>query len=421
MMPKAIQRQKEIFQNGSIGIKSKIPVEFLILESNAQKILSPKAFAYIATGAGSETGMRNNSDAFSNYSILPKMAHGLNGVNYNIELLGTNSTTPFMFAPIGVLDLAYPKGDIEVAKAAKVFEIPMIFSNQASTSMEECSTILGDSPHWFQLYFSKSKELVESFIQRAEQSNCKAIVLTLDTTLLGWRPRDLNNAYLPFIEGLGIAQYTSDPYFQSLLRKKSAQKNSNTNFHINQLFLLHKLVRNYPGNYFSNLISKDAVSAVRTFVDLYTRPNLSWEDVSWLKSITKLPLILKGILRSDDAKKAIDCGADGIVVSNHGGRQIDHVISSLDALIDIRKNIPKNFPLMIDSGIRKAADIFISLALGANAVLIGRPYVYALAIDGSRGVQDYISNLNAEFELIMHLSGCSNLKDINSDMILKKE
>ena len=410
-------RQKDIYVKGTEGIKPLIPVDFRTLEQLAEKKLNPKAFGYIATGAGSEKGIKNNAEAFSKYTIIPRMAHGGILPDLSSELFGRKLESPLLFAPIGVLGLAHPKGDLELAAAASASGIPMIFSNQASYSMESCASLLAGNNYWFQLYFSKSNELVESFVSRAENCGCKALVLTLDTTTLGWRQRDLNQAYLPFIRGLGIAQYTSDPVFKKLMQKADVTANKGTPSNLTKIILAHQLMTHYPEPYFRNWKTKDPIKAVRTFIDIYSRPNLNWEDIRWLRSITKLPILLKGILHPEDARMAIDSGIDGLIISNHGGRQIDQVISSLDALKEIKKTVPMEYPLLLDSGIRTGTDIFIAMALGAKAVLLGRPYVYALALHGKAGVLEYCQNILAEFEITMSLVGSKSLKEINIDFL----
>jgi len=413
-------RQKEIYTKGALGHKPKIPIDFKTLELKASKILSKNAFGYIATGAGQEEGVFNNQKAFSSWNIVPSVASGIQTLNTKIELLGLDLPWPMMYAPIGVLDLARPKGDLLLAKASLESQIPMIISNQSSTSMEEIARALPSQNFWFQLYFSKSKELVRSFVQRAEACGAKAIVLTLDTTTLGWRQRDLNNAYLPFIRGLGITQYTSDPVFKELLQDVNQQKQKSSGNIFQKLRLLHELLKNYPGSYFGNLKSREPIKAVRKFIEIYSRPELNWDDIQWLKEISNVPILLKGILNPQDAQKALNLGIDGIVVSNHGGRQIDRVISSLDALVEIKKVVPQNYPLIIDSGIRTGTDIFIAMALGAKAVLLGRPYVYGMTLNGSHGILEVTKNILAEFEITMKLTGCPNIESITEEKLVKK-
>ncbi len=415
-IPIGRDRQREVYLNGFAGLKSKIPFNANELEQLAKSKLSKNAFGYIATGAGSNQGIQNNLDAFAKYAIIPRMLNGNAEPDMSSTILNTKLPYPFLFAPIGVLGLAHPKGDLELAKSSKLSSVPMIHSNQASYSMEVCRDALGNTDSWFQLYFSKSKELVESLVFRAAESGNKAIVLTLDTTSLGWRNMDLENGYLPFLRGLGIAQYTSDPVFQKLMRNAPL---TNANKKFPGLIDLITLFKSYPDSFFNNLKTKNPVKAVRTFLDVFSRPELNWNDVIWLRSITKLPILLKGILHPDDASKALDFGIDGIIVSNHGGRQVDHVISTLDSLVEIKKVVPENYPLLMDSGIRKAADVFIALALGAKAVCLGRPYAYALSIGGKDAVVEYVQNMASELKITMSLLGCKRLEEIPGHVMNK--
>lgn len=407
----SLDRQKEIYLAGFAGIKPAVPISSCALEEVAKKNLSLQAHAYIAGGAGNESTLRDNRTAFEKYKIVPRQLRDVSVRDTSIELFGQKLPAPVLLAPIGVLAMAHPEADLAVGKAAASSGIPYIFSNQASRSMEEVAMAMGNSTHWFQLYWSKSNELVKSFVQRAEQCGCSAIVVTLDTTVLGWRPRDLDLAYLPFLEGMGIAQYTSDPVFQKLMDEPEPP--AKRNITMQSLRGLVGMVNNYPGrNFFSKLKSGRPVKAVQKFVGIYSNPALTWEDLKFLKTITRLPVLLKGILHPDDARKAIDYGANGIIVSNHGGRQVDGAISALEALPPIVNAVQNKFPVLMDSGIRTGADIFKALALGASAVCLGRPYVYGLAIAGEQGVKEVLQNTLADFELTMALAGCKSISEI---------
>jgi lactate 2-monooxygenase len=297
----------------------------------------------------------------------------------------------------------------------------MIFSNQASRPMEEVGRILGDSPHWFQLYWSRSDQLVESLVARAKRCGCEAIVVTLDTTLLGWRTRDLERAYLPFLRGKGIAQYTSDPIFTHLLAEPGAappsEQQPKPNLHA--LRTLIALTRAYPGSFWPTLISGRGRAAVQRFIDVYSRPTLTWEDLPFLRARTDLPILLKGILHRKDARRAIEAGVDGIIVSNHGGRQIDGSIATLEALPEIVRVVDGRIPILLDSGVRGGADAFKAIALGASAVMIGRPYVYGLAVAGRAGVREVLQNFLADFELTMALAGASAVTDIKRGLVVE--
>jgi lactate 2-monooxygenase len=413
-----LERQTSIYLGGVSGDRPVIPVDGAALESRAGRRMSDEAFAYIAAGAGSEDTMRENRAAFERWRIVPRMLRDVSERDTSVELFGRRLPHPFLTAPIGVLEMVHADADLAVARAAAAEGIPMVFSNQASVSMEDCAEAMGDSPRWFQLYWSRSNELVESLVARAEACGCEAIVLTLDTTLLGWRTRDLELAYLPFLRGKGIAQYTSDPVFQRLLGEDSEdgaipepRKN------LKALGTLIRLTRAYPDRFVRALGSGRARAAVQRFIELYSRPSLNWSDLSFLRERTRLPILLKGILHPDDARLALEHGMDGIVVSNHGGRQVDGAIATLDALPGVLEAVDGKVPVLLDSGIRGGADAFKALALGASAVLLGRPYVWGLAIAGEAGVREVIRNFAAEFDLTLGLVGCRSVAEIGPEAL----
>lgn len=409
----ALDWQKQIYLNGFSGHRSLVPVDFDTLEKRAQRCLSSDAFAYIAGGAGREITLRNNLRAFESRHIVPRMLRDVSERNTTVEIFGKRMPSPLLLAPVGVLELVHPDADAAVARAASVLHVPYIFSNQASVPMEACASKMGNSPRWFQLYWSKSNELVQSFIQRAERCGCEALVVTLDTTMLGWRTRDLNHAFLPFLYGKGIAQYTSDPVFFSLLSSGTSSATAKRKINLHSLMGLIEMVKNFPGGGFLNkLQSQKPVRAVQQFIATYSNAATTWEDLKWLRDQTKLPILLKGILHADDARKAIAYGMDGIIVSNHGGRQVDGAVATLDALPSIAAATKGHLPILLDSGIRSGADVFKALALGATAVCVGRPYVYGLALAGELGVYEVLRNLMAEFELTMGLAGCKSCGEI---------
>jgi lactate 2-monooxygenase len=373
-------RSAEIYMAGAfMNKKPQIPIRFDELEAAAKAVMLPEAFDYIAGGAGEEETARENRLAFERWRIVPRQLCGVAGRDSSIALFGQRLKSPLLLAPIGVLELAHPEADLAVARAAAAEAVPMILSNQASVPMEKAAEALSGQPFWFQLYWSASNELTASFAARAEACGAKAIVVTLDTTLLGWRPRDLKNAYLPFLAGKGIAQYTSDPVFRATLARPPEE---------------------------------DSLGAAAKFTEIYSNPALCWSDLAFLRERTKLPILLKGVLHPDDARLAIEHGMDGIVVSNHGGRQVDGAIAALDALPSVTDAAGGKVPVLFDSGIRSGADIFKALALGASAVLLGRPYAYGLALGGTDGVREVIRNILADFDLTMGLSGCSSVAAI---------
>jgi len=331
------QRQADIYLGALSGARRSVPVDPARLEEAASKRMSPEAFAYIAGGAGLEETMRVNRDAFDRLRIVPRVLRDVSTRDTSVELFGRRLPGPFLLAPIGVLEMAHREADLAVARAAAAKGVPMIFSNQASVPMERCAESMGTGPRWFQLYWSTSNELVESLVGRAEACGCAAIVVTLDTTLLGWRTRDLDLAYLPFLRGKGIAQYTSDPVFRRLVDQADEGPTNRPRPTLAGLSALFQLTRAYPGSFLANIRSRRPRTAVRQFLEIYSRPSLTWEDLPFLRERTKLPILLKGVLHPEDARRAVDGGVDGLVVSNHGGRQIDGEIATVDALLRLWK------------------------------------------------------------------------------------
>ncbi len=407
----ALTRQKQIYTKGVAAKKPLIPLDFPGLEAAAQKKLSTEAYSYLAGGAGLESTANANRAAWDKYQVVPKMLQDVSARNIEACFMGLNIPLPIFSCPIGVLELAHPSADLGVARACSALGMPMMVSSQASVPMESIAKTLNGSPWYFQLYVSKSDALVKSFIQRAEQAGAKGIVITLDTTLLGWRYRDLNLGFLPFLQGKGIAQYTSDPIFQGLVDQSTEEKDKkDINLHIIQHLI--KMSNRIPGRFSDNLKGK-ALKTVRTFTQIYSRPDLNWKIIDQIKASTTLPVILKGIQHRDDALKTLEHGLDGIYVSNHGGRQVDGAIGSLDALAAISQVINKKIPILFDSGVRCGADVMKALALGADMIGIGRPYAYALALNGAEGVIEFIQNLAADLELNMALSGISEIAQLN--------
>lgn len=414
----ALDWQKKIYLSGFSGKLPLIKIDPVHLEEAAKAAMSPQAYAYIAGGAGVESTMRTNRNAFEAFKIAPRMLKNVGERDISINLFGKKIPSPFLLSPIGVLEMVHPEADLAVGRAAAQLGLPYIFSNQASRPMEEVASAMGNSPRWFQLYWSKSNELVKSFVQRAEKCGCDAIVVTLDTTMLGWRTRDLELAYLTFLEGKGIAQYTSDPIFQQMMDEADAQENTKREITWQTLRGLVSMVNRYPGKgFFKKLKSGRPIKAVQKFISTYSNPCTTWDDLKFLREQTKLPILLKGILHPDDARKAVDYGMEGIVVSNHGGRQVDGSVSTFEMLPEIVSAVDGRIPVILDSGIRGGADVFKSLAIGAKAVCIGRPYVYGLALAGEAGVYEVLRNFMADFELTMGLAGCKNVSEITRETL----
>ncbi|TVV70213.1 alpha-hydroxy-acid oxidizing protein [Sphingomonas solaris] len=370
------------------GTAPAVPVDADRLRAAAQAMLSPEAFAYADGAAGRGTTRRANRHALDRWQIRPRVGRDITGGDMRATLFGRTLPVPMLLAPLGALELAHPHADLAVARAAAGAGVPMIVSSQASFAMERIAGEMADAPRWFQLYPSRSAALVESLVTRAEACGCEAIVVTLDTPTLGWRPDDLDLGHLPFFFGKGIANYLSDPVFRALLDRPPEE---------------------------------DLPAAVRMFLGVFANPGFTWAKLAGVRALTRLPLLVKGVTHPDDARRAIDHGVDGIIVSNHGGRQIDGAVPAVTALDEIAPVVAGQVPVLFDSGIRGGTDIFRALALGANGVLIGRPLFHALAVAGEAGVAALIANLIAEFDLTMRLAGCTAIAEIDRNMIRRGE
>jgi lactate 2-monooxygenase len=353
------------------------PIDADDWEAAAREKLDHGPYGYIAGGAGGESTMRANLAAFERWRIRPRMLTGNVSRDISVEVVGIKSPAPFLLAPIGVLSIAHEEGEVAVARAAASSGIPFLLSSAATHSIEEIAETR--CPRWFQLYWVNDREICASFVQRAEAAGYGAIVVTLDTLTLGWRPRDLRNAYLPFLDGQGCGQFFTDPVFRSRLDQPPEE---------------------------------DALAAAAMMLATFPNLALQWDDLDWLRGQTKLPLLVKGVLTADDARRALHHGCDGVIVSNHGGRQVDGAVAALDALIEVRDALPDAVVLM-DGGIRRSADVMKAVALGADAVLLGRPYAYALAVGGQRGVEELIQNLMAEIDLNLALAGAASIRDLD--------
>src|SRR5712691_770644 len=372
--------QAEIY----VGAADELPLDPDEWESRAKAVLEPGPFDYIAGGAGGESTMRANREAFARWRLRPAMLAGNQQRDLSVSVLGTSSPAPFLLAPVGVLSAARADGDIAVARSAAASGIPWVVSSAASKPMETIAETMGAAPRWYQLYWVNDREVVASLVQRAEAAGYAAIVLTLDTLQLGWRVRDLRNRYLPFIAGEGIGQFTSDPVFRSRL---------------------------------SISPEEDLRGAGAAMVGMFSNLGLRWDDLAWLRERTRLPLLAKGVLRADDARRVLDAGFQGVIVSNHGGRQVDGAVAALDALVEVRDALGDEAQVLMDSGIRRGADVITALALGANAVLLGRPYVYGLAVAGQDGVERVIRNPTAEIDRTLALVGGRDVKALDRSWI----
>jgi lactate 2-monooxygenase len=344
---------------------SPIPDDLSKLEAEAAKVLEPEALAYILAGAGDTDTTRANAAAFRRWGIKRPKGRKPAKADLSTTILGTRMPAPVLFAPVGVQTLAHPEGELATAPVGAELGLTYVHSTQASHKMEDVAEANGNGSRWYQLYWPTDDELVVSFLNRAKAAGYTHLIITLDTTLLGWRPLDLDRGYSPFLENKGIANYTSDPVFQKQMPVPA---------------------------------DVAPLPAGIVFAGVFQNPGLSWDRLPLIRDNWDGPILLKGIQSPRDAKRAIREGIDGIVVSNHGGRQVDGAIASLDALPPIVEAVGDKMPVLFDSGIRTGADAFKALALGADAVLIGRPYLYGLALDGQRGARTVMRMLVDDLE-----------------------
>ena len=356
------------------------------LERHAAEVLPPEALGYIVPSAGGGSTARANVAAFEQWRIVPRMLRDHATRVLSTEVLGTPMAAPVLLGPVGVQTLAHPEGELATARAAAAQGLTYVHSTQAGHSIEQAAEANGDGERWFQLYWPTNDELCESFLSRAQASGYSTLVLTLDTTLLGWRPKDLDRGYLPFLANQGIANYTSDPVFSAMLDKPAEE---------------------------------DPATAGLAFAGVFPNPGLSWEQLPWLRERWDGPIVLKGVQHVDDARRAVDAGVQGIVVSNHGGRQVDGAVASLDVLPGIAEAVGEQLTVLFDSGVRSGPDVLKALALGADAVLLGRPYLYGLALGGQEGVEHVLRCLLAELDLTMGNAGCSTLADLVPDLLTR--
>lgn len=378
--------QMGIYLQGFAGMKPTLPLMLRDLEAAAKARLDPRAYWYVAGGAGSEVTVDTNRRAFDKWQIVPRMLTNVAERDHTTTVLGQKFQSPIMVAPVGVQEIIHPEAEVAVAKGAGSVKVPMILSTLSSFKLEDVAAAHGDTPHWFQLYWPKDDALMRSFVGRAEAAGYQAIVVTLDTKIIGWRERDLQEAYLPFLEGKGLSNFVSDPVFRGMLAKPPEE---------------------------------DMRAAATQWGRVFTDPTQTWDDLKKIRAATKLPLLLKGVLHPDDARKAVELGMEGIIVSNHGGRQVDGSMGALDALPGVVDAVGGKCEVLFDSGIRHGADVVKALALGAKAVCIGRPWVYGLAVDGSKGVAEVLRRLLADYDLTMALCGLRNVGEISREMLVR--
>jgi isopentenyl diphosphate isomerase/L-lactate dehydrogenase-like FMN-dependent dehydrogenase len=377
--------QYEIYLRGLGGETPGLPVEYEGLEERARQELSPESFHYAAGGAGEGHSMRANREAFERWRIVPRMLADVSTRDLSVQVANTRLPAPLMLGPVGVLSILHADAELAVARAAAELGLPMCLSTAASTPMEDVAAELGSAPGWYQLYWPSDPELAESLVRRAEAAGYEAIVVTLDTRMMPWRPRDLAGAYLPFLRGEGIANYTSDPVFRSRLETSPEE---------------------------------DPQAAIGQWAQVFPNPTLDWDDLPALREWTSLPIFVKGVLHPDDARRAVDLGLDGVIVSNHGGRQVDGSVAPLDQLPAIADEVGHEVAVLMDSGVRTGSDVLKAVALGARAVMVARPWVWGLALSGQDGVTQVMRALLADTDLTLAMCGRSAIAEVDRELVV---
>jgi isopentenyl diphosphate isomerase/L-lactate dehydrogenase-like FMN-dependent dehydrogenase len=374
----------EIYLRGMGGVLPAFTTDATVLEDAARDTLEPGPFWYVAGSAGSGATARANREAFDRYRLVPRMLTGASGRDLRTTVLGTELPAPIVTAPIGVQSIVHPDAEKAVAAVAAELGLPMAVSTVSSFSLEQVAAANGDGVRWFQLYWPNDPEVCASLLARAKAAGYTALVVTLDTWLLGWRPHDLDNSYLPFLRGEGLANYFTDEAFCAPLARPPAE---------------------------------DLPAALMRWLPMFTGTDHTWDQLAFVREHWDGPILLKGIQHPDDARRAADAGVQGVVVSNHGGRQVDGALASLDALAPVVDAVGDRLEVLFDSGIRTGADVLKAVALGAKAVLVGRPWVYGLALGGTDGVRHVLRSLLADTELTLGLSGHASLADLGPDSL----
>jgi len=381
-------RLVEVFTEGMAGVTPDVPPSFEELEAAALEAMDERAYGYVAGGAGGERTIEHNREAFADWHLWPRVLRDFAERDLSTELLGTDLSVPVLLAPIGVQSVIHEAGELGTARAAASQDVPMVVSSAASHTLEAVAEELGSTPGWFQLYWSSSDDVARSFVRRAEAAGYEALVVTVDNNALGWRERDIGDGYLPFLDGEGVANYFADEAFRDLLDEPPEEAE---------------------------------LQAIRTFIDVFGDPSLTFDDLEWLCEFADLPVVVKGVLHPEDACEAVERGADAVVVSNHGGRQVDNAVPALDALPRVVSSLPDDVPVVFDSGVRRGSDALVAMALGADAVGLGRPYAYGLAVDGGDGVEAVLKNFLADLDLTLGLVGYDDVEALDTEAIVRTD
>ncbi|MFC6835934.1 alpha-hydroxy-acid oxidizing protein [Halomarina ordinaria] len=387
--PYGQDRQRDVYATGMLADQPpEYPVRYERLREAALEAMSDEAAAYVGGGAGGERTMDANRRSFADWRLLPRLLRDVSERDLHVDLLGRTLDVPFALAPVGIQTIVHEEGELATARAAHETDVPMCLSSVASQPMEAVAEELGETPKWFQLYWSSEPAIMESFVGRAEDAGFDAVVLTVDVPILGWRERDIERGYLPMLAGEGMANYFSDPAFRALLDVDPEE---------------------------------NPELATQRFLDVFGNPALDWTDLEDLCAMTDLPVVVKGLLHPDDAERAVECGVDAVAVSNHGGRQVDTAVGALEALPGIVEQVMGRVPVTVDGGVRRGADVVTALALGADAVMVGRPYVYGLALGGQSGVEAVLENLRADLDLTLANVGRPSVAEVDESLVVRAD
>lgn len=362
----------------SAGTPASRPLNLFEYERIAAERLPAMAYDYFASGANDELTLRANRGAFERLRLRPRMLRDVSERDTSAVILGRTHQLPLLAAPMAFQRLAHPEGELALARATNALGVTMTLSTLSTVALEEVATATS-TPAWFQLYAYRGRELTRALVERAETAGFEALVLTVDAPLLGQRERDGRNEFaLP--PGLAAAN------------------------------LEHPSMR--------ALVAAPGESGLFRYFAEQIDPALTWADLAWLTSITRLPVLVKGVLRGDDAALAVEAGVRGVIVSNHGGRQLDGAIAAIDALPEVVASVAGRGAVLVDGGVRRGTDIVKAIALGANAVLLGRPLLWGLAVDGEAGARHVLELLRDELDLAMALCGARALQDLTRDLVI---